>query len=76
MLGDVQRTVDGIQATAHLIGLPSQSHLKVARVRSPESDSARAQSELASRIIKDCRIASKPVHALVLTSDRVPHTLR
>ncbi|MBC7927912.1 MAG: winged helix-turn-helix domain-containing protein [Bryobacteraceae bacterium] len=50
--GEVQRTVNAFQATAHLIALPGQTHLKVARVRSAQSDSARAQSELAEQIIK------------------------
>jgi TolB-like protein len=64
ILGEVQRSSDGIHVFAQLIGLPDQSHRKAIRIHSAEADPVRAQSELAIRIrtefAKPLTLAAKP----------------
>lgn len=50
VLGQVQRNPSGIHVLAHLIRLPDQAHVMVARLDSAEADPHSSQSDLAHRI--------------------------
>lgn len=53
VLGEIQRTPEGIHVFAQLIGLPEQSHRKAIRIQTTQSDPVKAQSELAKRILAE-----------------------
>jgi DNA-binding winged helix-turn-helix (wHTH) protein/TolB-like protein len=50
ILGQVQRTSSGVHVLAHLIRVPDQAHVSVARLDSDLTDPLRAQLDLAQRI--------------------------
>ena len=50
VLGQVQRNAASLRVLAHLIRLPEQTHLTVARVECDPSDPLKAQAELARQI--------------------------
>jgi DNA-binding winged helix-turn-helix (wHTH) protein/TolB-like protein len=52
LLGSLQRDPDGIQVFVQLITLPAQVHVKVARIRTAESDALRAQANLTQQIVQ------------------------
>ncbi len=53
ILGQVQRTSSGCSVLAHLIRLPQQTHVRVARIDSKAGELAVSESELAARIVAD-----------------------
>jgi len=53
VLGQIQKTPSGVQVLAHLIRVPEQTHLRVARMEVNTEDPSRAQSGLAQRIVAD-----------------------
>lgn len=60
VLGQIQKTPSGVQVLAHLIRVPEQTHLRVARMEVGTGDPSGAQSGLAHRIVADLspRLAS------------------
>jgi len=53
ILGQVRRIPSGISVLAHLIRLPQQTHVRVARIDSKAGQAPGSESELARRIVAD-----------------------
>jgi TolB-like protein len=64
VLGQAQRNAASIRVLAHLIRLPEQTHLTVARLECDPSDPLKAQAELAGRIAATFyrRLSASPAH--------------
>ena len=60
VLGQLQKTPSGTQVLAHLIRVPEQTHVHVARLDLASDDPSRVQSDMARRIVADLlpRLAS------------------